>query len=70
VLKLELAEAWSRGLAEDPHVGSTMLAPEMLPAVGIFCLLESGYGVVWQKGDSLFGVEASNAAEWLESNSL
>ena len=40
--KLELAEASSNGTAENPHVGSIMLAPPMLQPIGIFAPLARG----------------------------
>ena len=66
VPKLELEDPWNRGTSEEPHVGSIMLTPEMLPAVGVFALLESGCTEVWRKGDVVHGVEASDEGEWLD----
>jgi hypothetical protein len=51
-VKLVPAEPWNRGA-----VGSIMLAPEMLPLVGTFALLESGCREVWRDGDRLVGIE-------------
>lgn len=43
------AESWNGGTKEDPHVGSIMLAREMVMPIGIFALLElSGCQEVWQ----------------------
>src|SRR5262249_29351447 len=39
---LNLPESWNRGSAENPHVGCIMLAHEMLRALAVFALLESG----------------------------
>lgn len=64
--KLELNKPWHSGGNEDPHVGSLMLAPEMLPAVGIFGLLESGCVEIWRKGDTLFGIELDDDEGYLE----
>ena len=46
--ELRLAESWNPGAADDPHVGSVMLAPEVLNFVGVFALLENGCTEVLQ----------------------
>jgi hypothetical protein len=38
---LKLPESWNCGSEHDPHVGSIMLARDVLPFVGVFALLES-----------------------------
>jgi hypothetical protein len=64
ISNLTLPENWNRGSANDPHVGSIMLAPEMMLAIGVFALLESGCIEVWRtKSGSLIGIEASNDAK-------
>lgn len=60
---VELAEAWNRGTPADPHVGSLMLAPEMLTPLGVFALLESGCPQVWLVASTLIGIEAESDAE-------
>ena len=40
VAEVRLHENWNRGTDTDPHVGSIMLAPELLPFLGVFALLE------------------------------
>jgi len=67
VNRIELASPWNTGKDQDPHIGSIMLAREMLVPVGIFALLESGCTEVWRKEDSLFGIEPSDSREWCES---
>jgi hypothetical protein len=67
LMQLELDDPWNRGTEDEPHVGSIMLAPEMLPAVGIFCLLEHGCTEVWRKGETLFGVEPNDDADRLQA---
>jgi hypothetical protein len=64
--RLTLDDSWNRGTAEHPHIGSIMIAPEMLPAIGIFALLEHGCSEVWRKGDVLYGVELSDPPEQVE----
>src|SRR5688500_15596888 len=44
---LTLAEPWNRGSADDPHVGSIMLAQCMLQPIAVFALLESGCTECW-----------------------
>lgn len=66
--QLGLHENWNRGSAEDPHIGSLMLAPEVLTVLGVFALLESGCREVWlTKGDGVIGIEASDSPEEVES---
>ena len=45
VAQLGLHENWNHGNADDPHVGSIMLAPDLLPFIGVFALLEAGVSV-------------------------
>jgi hypothetical protein len=55
---MKLAEAWNRGTAENPHVGSIMMTPDMLAPVAVFALLESGCTeVLLYKSGSLIGIE-------------
>ncbi len=64
VAELKLQENWNSGTADRPHVGSIMLAHEMLPVVGIFALLEAGCREVWMtKGNGLYGIEEADSAE-------
>lgn len=55
------------GSPASPHLGAIMLAPEMLQAVGIFCLFQAGCTEVWKKGDRLFGIESSDDPRDLEN---
>lgn len=65
---MRLAEAWNRGAADDPSVGSVLLSHDMLVPVGIFALLESGCTEVWQlTGGELLGIEASDSAAHIEA---
>jgi hypothetical protein len=58
VRELQLPESWNRGSEADPHVGSILLAPDLLPMLGIFALLESGCPEVWRTSDgAVFGFE-------------
>jgi hypothetical protein len=65
VVDIGLAENWNHGSDADPHVGSIMLAREILrPFVGIFALLEAGCREVWlTKGNSLIGIESTDSDE-------
>ena len=67
VAGLKLQESWNRGTDADPHVGSVMLAREVLPFVGIFALLEDGCLEVWlTKGNALVGIERTDEPEEVE----
>jgi hypothetical protein len=42
---IALPPAWNSGPADDPHVGSFLMAPELFVPLAVFCLLEAGYEV-------------------------
>ena len=67
VPELRLSEAWNRGEVSDPHVGSILLAPEMLSGIAVFALLESGCTECWMyKNGSVVGVELTDTPERIE----
>ena len=67
VAELKLPESWNCGSDDDPHVGSVMLAREVLPFFGVFALLESGCPEVWlTKAGGLIGVERGDPSEEVE----
>ena len=67
VSELRLRESWNRGTDDAPHVGSIMLAREVLPFFGIFALLEDGCPEVFlTKGGSLIGTQRTDSAEDVE----
>lgn len=53
---LQLAEAWNRGGKDDPHVGSIMLAPELLTPIAVFALLENGCLEAWACCGTVIGI--------------
>ena len=64
VADMGLAENWNRGSDTDPHIGSVMLAREVLPFIGIFALLEAGCREVWlTKAGGLIGIDPSDSDE-------
>lgn len=68
VAQLGLHENWNHGSADDPHVGSVMLAPDLLPPLGVFALLESGCREVWlTKGHTVVGIEADDSPDCVET---
>lgn len=67
VAELRLHENWNQGSTEAPHLGSIMLAPEVLPFVGVFALLEHGCREVWiTKGEGVIGMEPPDYPEQME----
>lgn len=65
--ELRLSERWDRGAPEEPHVGSIMLAPQMLAPLGVFALLEAGCTEVWlYTNGSLLGIESDDAPDLIE----
>lgn len=68
VASLGLHENWNHGSDDDPHVGSVMLAPDLLPFVGVFALLEAGCREVWlTKGNTVVGIEADDSPDQVDS---
>lgn len=64
VVELRLQENWNSGSAENPHVGSIMLAPDLLLFVGVFALLEHGCPEVWVlEGRRLVALEADESPD-------
>ena len=64
--QIKLAEPWNRGSPDDPHVGSVLLAPEMLNPLAIFALLETGCVEAWLNPEGVVGVESTDSAKTLE----
>ena len=68
IAQLGLQENWNHGADDDPHVGSIMLAPDLLPFIGVFALLEAGCREVWlTKGRTVVGIEAEDSPDCVES---
>jgi hypothetical protein len=64
VANLGLQENWNHGNTDQPHVGSVMLAPEFLPFLGVFALLEGGCREVWlTKTRQVIGVDAEDSPD-------
>src|SRR4051794_15911317 len=58
---LTLGEAWNRGTADQPHVGSILLTQEMVMPLAVFALLETGCSEAWLLEDkSVVGMEATD----------
>jgi hypothetical protein len=68
IKSLDLPENWNRGGNEEPHVGSVMLAPELLAPLAIVALLEAGCVEVWRtRSGSLIGIEPTDAPDRIEA---
>lgn len=57
---LHLTDPWNRGSADDPHVGSVLLSPEMRIPLSVFALLESGCTEAWIVEDAVLGIEPAD----------
>ena len=65
---LGLHENWNRGTDDDPHVGSVMLAPDLLPFIGVFALLEASCREVWLTKDrAVIGIETDDSPDRVEA---
>ncbi len=68
VTQLTLHENWNHGPADDPHVGSVMLPPDLLSFIGVFALLEDGCREVWlTKGQTVIGMEVEDSPDQVEA---
>ena len=68
VAQLPLHQHGRRGHCDALYVGSIMLAPGLLPVIGIYALRDSGCGKVWlMKNGELIGVEPSDNATTVEA---
>src|SRR5947209_5226728 len=66
----KLGEAWNRGSAEQPHVGSIMLTQEALVPLAVFALLESGCREAHLMGQVVVGIEPGDAPDTVEAMRL
>ena len=61
--QFSLAEPWNQGTADEPHVGSILLAPELLTPLAVFALLEAGCVEAWAYSRCVVGIEADDSPE-------
>lgn len=62
VAEIRLHDAWNRGTETEPHIGSIMVSPELMPFLGVFALLEAGCCEVWMtKSNTVIGIEKSDS---------
>lgn len=65
---LKLPPNWNTGSEAEPHVGSIMLAPELLVPIAVFALLENGCKEVWKVADQgVHGIQHSDPPDTAES---
>jgi hypothetical protein len=68
IAELPLRESWNSGRPEAPHVGCIMLAPDLLPFLAVFALLEVGCREAWlTQGNGVVGVESSDSPERVDA---
>ncbi len=68
VSELRLSDNWNQGSEAEPHVGSIMLAPELLVPIAVFALLDSGCKEVWKAGDQgVHGIQVNDPPDTAES---
>ena len=65
---LHLPESWNQGSPAEPHVGSIMLAPELLVPIAVFALLENGCKEVWKvENQGVHGIQPGDPPDTAES---
>lgn len=68
VTEIRLHDNWNHGTDKEPHIGSIMVGPELLPFLAVFALLEDGCPEVWlTKGNTVIGIESTDSAEDIET---
>jgi hypothetical protein len=68
LLEIRLQPNWDYGTNDEPHVGSVMLTPELLPILGVYALLDDGCREVWTTRNSgLVGIQADDPLQIVES---
>ena len=66
---MNLSPSWNRGTDAAPHVGSILLALEMLVPLAVFSLLESGCTEAWLVHEGgVIGIEPKDSPEMIEAN--
>ena len=65
--KMTFAESWNSSTKEEPHVGSIMLAQEMLVPLAIFALLENGCSEAYILNGTVIGIEAVDPPDTAET---
>jgi hypothetical protein len=64
---LKLPPSWNHSEAE-PHIGSIMLAPELLVPIAVFALLENGCKEVWKvENQGVHGIQHGDPPDTPES---
>ena len=65
---LHLPANWNQGSEKEPHVGSILLAPELLVPIAVFALLENGCKEVWKvENQGVHGIQFSDPPDTAES---
>ena len=65
---LKLPPNWNQGSPAEPHVGSIMLAPELLVPIAVFALLENGCKEVWKvENQGVHGIQFGDPPDTAES---
>ncbi len=65
---LNLPPNWNQGSEAEPHVGSILLAPELLEPIAVFALLENGCKEVWKVGNQgVHGIQFNDPPDTAES---
>jgi hypothetical protein len=68
ISELQLPANWNTGGEAEPHVGSIMLAPELLVPIAVFALLENGCKEVWKvENQGVHGIQPSDPPDTAES---
>jgi hypothetical protein len=69
VPQFAITPPWNSGTKSDPHIGSVLLAHEMLVPLAVIALLDNGCKEVWLVRDGgVIGIEPDDSADMIEAN--
>ena len=62
--EIQFQPNWDYGTNDEPHIGSMLLLPEVLPILGVYALLDDGCHEVWTtRNNGLVGIEQGDSQE-------
>jgi hypothetical protein len=66
--EIQLQPSWDYGTNDEPHIGSMLLIPEILPILGVYALLDDGCHEVWTtRNNGLVGIQQGDSQELVQN---
>jgi hypothetical protein len=71
VVEIQLEMNWDYGTNDEPHIGSIMVCPTMLPIFGVYALFDDGCHEVWlTKKHGLVGIQQGDSQDVIANINL